>query len=142
MRFEVRGTPVPQGSIRSLGKGRPSVHGNADKLLPWRSHVQIEAERAMGGRGPYEGPVIVEMAFYVARPKSTPKRVAYPVKRPDVDHLARAINDALTAAGVWHDDSQVVSLHASKHFAGLWDLGVPGVAVAVQPLEQADEEDS
>jgi Holliday junction resolvase RusA-like endonuclease len=34
---QVPGLPVPQGSIRNLGRGRPSVHANADKLLPWRA---------------------------------------------------------------------------------------------------------
>lgn len=136
MRFTVRGTPVPQGSIRSLGKGRPSVHANAAALLPWRGHVQIEAERALGGRAPLEGPVEVSLAFYVARPRSAPKRIIWPTKRPDIDKTSRAVLDALTAAGVWLDDSQVVSLHASKAFAGNGHLDVPGVVIHVEPLER------
>jgi hypothetical protein len=35
----VPGLPVPQGAIRSLGTGRPSVHANAKSLLPWREQI-------------------------------------------------------------------------------------------------------
>lgn len=139
LRFEVRGTPVPQGSIRHLGKGRPAVHGNADRLLPWRSHVQLVAEEARGDRAPYAGPVEVGMSFYVARPKSTPKRVVYPGKRPDLSHLVRAVEDACTAAGVWLDDSQVVVLYAAKMFVGNGHLDTPGVAVRVAPLDPTED---
>ena len=132
MRFTVRGTPVPQGSIRHLGKGRPSVHANADKLLPWRNHVQIEAERALDGAPPLEGPVSVEMVFTVPKPKSAPKRkLTWPTKRPDLDHLVRACADACTAAGVWRDDSQITALVALKVYPSEHPqaLDVPGVTV-------------
>lgn len=129
MRFEVRGTPVPQGSIRSLGKGRPSIHGNAGRLLPWREHVQHEAERALAGAGPMEGPVEVILDFWLPKPASAPKRKpVWPVKRPDLDHLVRAVADACTAAGVWRDDSQIVALSATKTYA----VGrAPGVQITV-----------
>jgi hypothetical protein len=47
---QVPGLPVPQGSIRNLGRGRPSVHANADKLLPWRASVVAHIRQAMNGQ--------------------------------------------------------------------------------------------
>ncbi len=41
------GTPVTQGSIRSLGAGRPSVHSNAKRLKPWRVTVKEAALDAL-----------------------------------------------------------------------------------------------
>lgn len=140
MRFEVRGTPVPQGSIRSLGKGRPSIHGNAGRLLPWREHVQHEAERATGARPPITGPVALRVAFVVPRPASAPKRIVWPAKRPDIDKLIRAVMDALTAAGVWLDDAQVVELTASKTFPGRGYLDVPGAVITVQPYDEQEDQ--
>ncbi len=44
------GTPVTQGSIRSLGAGRPSVHSNAKRLKPWRVTVKEAALDALPSR--------------------------------------------------------------------------------------------
>lgn len=134
IRFAVRGTPVPQGGIRSLGKGRPSVHGNQDTLLPWRSHVQIEAQRARDGAPPLDGPVHLEATFTVRKPKSAPKRrTTWPITRPDLSHLVRAIEDACTAAGVWRDDSQITQILTRKVFPGEHPeaLDTPGVVIVV-----------
>lgn len=35
-------------------------------------------------------------------------------RRRDVDNYIKAVFDALTHAGVWHDDEQVVRLHVTK----------------------------
>ena len=132
------GNPVPQGSIRSLGKGRPSVHANQNLLLPWRTHVQIEAQRALGDQTPFAGPVLAILLFTVPKPKSAPvRKMTWPVKRPDLDHLIRACLDALTAAGVWKDDSQVVRITAAKHYPneGLGALYTPGVSIFVGSAE-------
>jgi len=50
------------------------------------------------------------------------------VKRPDLDKLVRAVFDALTNV-VFKDDSQVVSVFASKRLAGPGDT--VGVTVEV-----------
>jgi crossover junction endodeoxyribonuclease RusA len=41
----------------------------------------------------------------------------YPVTKPDRTKLLRALEDALTDAGVWRDDTQVVSGDVSKRYA-------------------------
>lgn len=136
MRFEVRGVPVPQGSIRHLGRGRPAVHSNAKTLEPWRKTVQWAAEEALGTTGPITGPVRVEMTFTVPKPLSAPKRRrTWPTARPDVDKLVRAVGDALTAAGAWHDDAQIVELTARKVYPGEGHdaLPVPGAVITVTP---------
>lgn len=59
---------------------------------------------------PLEGPLTVALVFTVARPKTT--KLSAP--KPDVDNYAKAILDAMTKAGVWHDDSQVEFLAIKK----------------------------
>lgn len=131
----VRGLPVPQGSIRSLGKGRPSVHSNKERLLPWRGYVQNELEdQCSGDEFPLSGPVAVELVFTMSKPKSAPKRKrTWPISRPDLDKLERAILDAATNAGVFGDDSQVVRLAADKSFPLEHPaaLDVPGVRIQI-----------
>lgn len=156
----VYGRPVTQGAIRSLGKGRPSVHANAERLRPWREAVKQAALDALAAPAPghsaavdvhqlldsahsrshgrLEGPVSVAVAFTFDRPKSAPRsRPCWPITRSsgDLDKLVRAVLDALTDAGVWRDDAQVVRLQASKaHVGDPWSLRVPGAVLTVRGL--------
>lgn len=134
--FEVRGLPVPQGSIRSLGAGRPSIHSNAVRLRPWREIMQhaFEDAKAWGDASDRLGPIALDLTFTMPKAKSAPKtRRTFPIKRPDLDKLVRAVLDAGTAAGVWHDDSQVIDIHARKVFPleAPQSLEVPGLYVFV-----------
>ena len=125
MRIVVRGIPAAQGSKRHVGNGRMVESSRA--VGPWREAVRAETQRAMNGHLPAFGPVHVEAFFYLPRPKShyrtgrnahllRPSAPRYPFGKPDVDKLARAVLDGLTAGGAWRDDSQVVRLLAIKEY--------------------------
>lgn len=128
--FFVEGHPVPQGSKRIVGVGgRPRlIDTNANHLKPWRAKVTAVAVEALAGRDPIprDVPVRVVLEFLMPRPKSV--RRVWPTVPPDIDKTIRAILDALTDAGVWGDDSQVVSLSAVKRYAD----DMPGVNVRVE----------
>jgi crossover junction endodeoxyribonuclease RusA len=130
----VPGRPVAQGSLKVVGRGR--VVDDSPRLRPWRNAVETLARSGWRGRAPLAGPVALELAFTLALPKSAPKswrarpRWATPHRRGtgDVDKLARAVLDALGAAGVYADDAQVTRLAAGKAFGA-----APGVRVRVWP---------
>ncbi|MCO1575007.1 RusA family crossover junction endodeoxyribonuclease [Crossiella sp. SN42] len=121
----VAGLPAPQGSKRYLGHRRP-VEDSAG-LPSWRADVREALAKAWRttafdgrevARAPLQCAVQVGLEFVLRRPASTPKRRTPPaVRRPDLDKLARAVLDAITSAGVWADDAQVIQLHASKRLA-------------------------
>jgi crossover junction endodeoxyribonuclease RusA len=119
VRIEVNGIPAPQGSKRHVGGGRMVESSRA--LGPWREAVRAETQRVLEQLpepdGFLEGPVLVDICFWLPRPKSLPKKVELPVKRPDLDKLVRAVLDGLVSGGAMADDSQVVSLIATKDFA-------------------------
>ena len=140
LRFTVYGVPIPQGSTKAFwrpGMKHAVVTADNAKTKPWRQAIVDASREFMAGRKPIEdAPIGVHIEFFLPRPKSTPRRVVAPTKKPDVDKLLRAVLDALTAAGVWHDDSQVVSTHAWKIFAGgegdpLGAAGVPRAEIVV-----------
>jgi crossover junction endodeoxyribonuclease RusA len=131
----VAGVPAPQGSKRAYGAGRPGgkirLVESSKRVAPWREDVR----QAFLGRPDSSGlgftefasagvPVVVKIMFVMPRPKATPKTRATPpaVKKPDLDKLERAVLDALTSAGVYADDSQVVALYGYKRLA---ELGEP-----------------
>lgn len=84
-----------------------------------------------------EGPVSMTLLFTLYRPASAPKNRTPPAtKKPDLDKMTRAIFDALTGI-CFHDDSQVVTLTASKRVASMGEG--PGVRVVVRPAHQFTE---
>lgn len=138
VRFQVRGPPVPQGSLRAFvvkGKAR-LTHDKAGPIADWRHAIRAAAEPALPPEL-WTGPVMVRIGFHLDRPKSEPTHAGrgknrheirtYPDRRPDLDKLVRAVLDALTGT-VWKDDSQVVALTADK------DWGTPGATVEVSRL--------
>lgn len=126
----VPGHPAPQGSKRHVGNGR--MIESSKRCGPWRDTIALYA-RQSGGILPV-GPVAVELAFVMPRPKQTPKRTPPAVKRPDIDKLTRAVLDAIT--GIWiADDSHVTSLHATKRLADPGEQ--PGCGVTVRPIKPA-----
>lgn len=130
--FDVVGIPGAQGSKRHVGRG-VMVESSA-KVKPWRSDVKAAAEAEILRSGapwpPLDVPVEVMIDFRFHRPKShygtgrnanAIKATApdYPTSRAlgDADKLARSTLDALTAAGVFVDDSLVVRLEVEKVWA-------------------------
>lgn len=119
------GAPVGQGSMTRNQHGA-LYSSNAKQLRPWRDTLTNGAREAIEemhgdvelplfGRGV---PVHLGVVFTFARPAShygsgrnsvvlKPSAPNEHVSSPDVDKLLRSVLDAMTAAGVWHDDRQV-----------------------------------
>jgi Holliday junction resolvase RusA-like endonuclease len=123
IRIRVVGEPAPQGSKSFKGKrgaGIGIMVESSKKVAPWRESVAGAAidQTTIEQRG-LEGPLAVHMAFILLQPVSlSKKKVALgPYRKPDLSKLVRSTEDALTTAGVWRDDAQVVSCTASKRFA-------------------------
>ena len=71
-----------------------------------------------------EGALSVRMKIYRQIPKSTTKKdralflagIKRPVVKPDIDNYTKGVLDALNNI-IYHDDSQVVDLYASKFYS-------------------------
>lgn len=142
--FEVHGAPVPQGSVRAIPvRGRAVVVNNSgQRHALWRNAIVVAAQQAVPEGWDTGGPMAVEMAFRMPRPKShsTAKGLLRPsaphlhTQTPDLDKLARAACDAITAAGVWGDDAQLARLGATKTWAG--PGSAPGLRITIHRIEQ------
>jgi crossover junction endodeoxyribonuclease RusA len=138
----VPGKPAPQGSAKGFVNPKTGraiiVKDNAAKQNTWRGDIREQAMAAWQAAPPIprEQPVRLNLTFVMPRPASLPKRKATPpaVKRPDVDKLSRAVCDALTSAGIYTDDSQVVSLYACKRVAEIGEPSGCGITVIKEPI--------
>lgn len=137
----VYGTPAPQGSKRAYisAKGRAAiVESGSARQKSWRQAV---VDAALEHGSPMlADPVAVEITFALGRPKGhyrtgrnshllRDSAPAYPARMPDIDKLTRNTLDALTAAGVYADDGQVVVLAVAKAYA---DGRPPGAVITVR----------
>jgi Holliday junction resolvase RusA-like endonuclease len=139
--FFVAGVPAPGGSKRPVrlgGTGRILLVDDAKGNGPWRERVALAARQAYAGP-PLAGPLAVEFAFVVARPKGhygsgknagrvRPTAPRYPCVKPDALKLARAIEDSLTGI-CYLDDALIVREFISKDYGD-----TPGVEITVRTL--------
>lgn len=120
IQFTVFGHPEPKGSTRAFipkGWKRPVITTTNRKAKPWHQEIAGTALDAMKRGIPFPRPIPVgiSLRFYFCRPKSLAKKVKHHTKKPDVDKLARLVNDALTGIA-WEDDSQIMALTAVKGY--------------------------
>ena len=91
------------------------THDNL-KSRPWADGVRLQAQQRAPRGGPWDGAISLHISFYLPRPKSLPKKVLHPVKKPDLDKLVRNIKDSLKGV-MYLDDSQVTHVSATKYYA-------------------------
>jgi Holliday junction resolvase RusA-like endonuclease len=151
LEIHVFGQPATQGSKRHVGHG--VMVESSKKLKPWREAVKQAAldlldSDAINRHGPLlTGPIRADVVFTFTRPKShyrtgrnahllrddAPMR---PVNSIDADKGLRACFDALTDAGVWADDKQVVDGLFAKVYPGTHPdaLPVAGAVIRIHRL--------
>jgi len=112
---------------------------SSKKAPAWRMDVRVALmDDENQPKAYFDGPVHIELEFVMPRPLSAPKRSTPPaVKKPDLDKLQRAVFDAISSAGVWRDDSQVVSVVASKRLAEIGQT--PGLHLFITVANERKE---
>lgn len=114
---------------KPIGKGRPRFYrGRAVTPYETREYEVYTALlflRASGNKM-FEDKQTLRICIdaYYPIPKSITKKkraeietgVLLPSCKPDIDNVVKIILDALNGVA-YHDDSQVVEIHASKHYA-------------------------
>jgi crossover junction endodeoxyribonuclease RusA len=119
--FFVLGKPAPQGSKRLLGN---ALVESSSRLKPWRTDCKMCAIQSRPSDWCLDRPIRIDVEFRFKRPKSHCNRSGVRSNAPrfpqtrsvgDVDKLSRALLDACTEVA-YNDDSQVVSLNATKAY--------------------------
>ena len=125
--FDVPAVPVAQPRqrhrIATTVDGKAYSRNYVDGKHPvraFRSACQHSASQVYAGP-PLRDALRLTLTFVMPRPnamiwKTKPMPHCTHTKRHDVDNLAKAVNDALSKL-VWHDDSQIAQLEATKVIA-------------------------
>ena len=144
----IPGRPEQQGSKRNLG--RHSIEANPN-LAPWRADAIWRLQKAMQEQMvvQFTGPVEVVATFVYARPRShygTGKNAGkvktgapmWKASAADLDHLQRALGDALTQSGALRDDALIASWVAVKRWgpAGSTCVSVRGLDDGTRGYEE------
>jgi Holliday junction resolvase RusA-like endonuclease len=110
----------------------------------WRELVTLNARNYMQltNASPLRGAVELQLMFRLPRPgghtghlraDGSPRQSKsinlLPITKPDLSKLIRAIEDSLSDAGIWDDDSAVVDLICRKRYE---NPGLPGVDIMVR----------
>lgn len=120
----VGGTPATKGSYRPVtnrASGKTLLVGMNRNEHAWRRRVAAVVRSQWFREHPstpmpcVDEPLLVVADFYLPRPKSVHR--ALPSVSPDIDKLARCLLDALTDSRLIKDDSRIVSLDTTKHYA-------------------------
>ena len=137
LEMAVVGRPAPQGSKQLGAAGQ--LRESSPHLGSWRKAIKIAAWKAMAAAGieaderpiwPRGIAVAVRIVFYVHDSGPGPHALNI-TEHGDIDKLTRSVLDALTAAGVWQDDSQVVQLEVFRMRATVTD---PGADIRVKGI--------
>jgi Holliday junction resolvase RusA-like endonuclease len=120
-RVEVIADPVAQPRPRAtVVAGRPRIY-NPPTTKAYKSQI-INLFVRIPGRYEQGVPVKVTIDYYFDRPKSMNRKkdedkIICHTKKPDLDNLNKAVLDALSESGIWHDDRQVADLRSRKFYA-------------------------
>ena len=137
--FDIPGSPI--------GQGRPkfsTINGHAkaydpEKSRNYKAYVKLLATQAMKEQGftMIDGPCCLDIMAFFEVPKSKSKKfkerallgLERPTKKPDIDNIVKALQDALNGLA-YKDDSSIVYLSVAKCYSE-----IPRVEVILREIE-------
>ena len=122
--YIVYGEPVGKGRPRFARRGNFTSTYTPLKTKTYEDEIRMMAKAAMGASEPLETPVTVAIYIRVGIPASYSKQkrkdassgILKPMKKPDLDNVAKCHLDAIQGIIVV-DDKQVINLHVTKVYA-------------------------
>ena len=111
--FQIDGEPVAMGRPRFTKTGRVYTPKKTEDALNFIASIAAENIPYRESEALFE----LSVTFYFKRPKRLKEgQTVRKGTKPDLDNLIKTVKDAITRSGIWKDDSQVVSLRASKFY--------------------------
>lgn len=126
MQFDIPGSPIGQGRPKFSTINGHAVAYDPEKSRNYKAYVKLLATQAMKEQGfeMIEGPCSLDILAFFEVPKSKSKKfkeralsgLEYPTKKPDIDNIIKAIQDALNGLA-YKDDALIVKLGVVKLYS-------------------------
>ena len=139
LKFEIPGSPIGQGRPKFSTINGHAVAYDPEKSRNYKAYVKLLATQAMKDSGftMIEGPCCLDIMAFFEVPKSKSKKfkerallgLERPTKKPDIDNIVKALQDALNGLA-YKDDSSIVFLSVAKCYSE-----VPRVEVILREIE-------
>ena len=120
----VAGDPQGKGRPRFSSRGGFVKAYTPAKTKNYEDTIRESARATMQSNEPLKTPVSVYLTAVFPVPKSYSKKrtedclegLEKPIKKPDIDNLAKSVLDGMNGV-IFKDDSQIVSLHCTKVYS-------------------------
>jgi Holliday junction resolvase RusA-like endonuclease len=117
------GAPQGKGRARAFLRGRQIGHYTPEKTRTYEGMIRTAAAEALEGRPAFDEPVEFVLRAIFPVPASWSKRKQdqallgeiKPGKKPDLDNIAKAWNDALNGV-IYRDDSLICRMTLDKRY--------------------------
>lgn len=128
----------PRAFARKIGQQYQARVYTPTTAEGWKGMVALAAKPYVPFP-PMTGPLYLSLIFFLPRPKGhfnskgqlKPAAPDWHTSRGDFDNYAKAVCDALTQIGMWHDDAQISAALIEKRY------GDPcGCNIVIRSLEQ------
>ena len=137
--YTVYGEAVGKQRPRFVRRGNHVSTYTPEKTKTYEDEIRYMAKCAMGASPPLETPVTVAIYIRIEIPKSFSKQkrkdalegILKPMRKPDIDNIAKSHLDAIQGGIIILDDKQVVNLHVTKVYA---EIGAVEVMVREELL--------
>ena len=140
--FFAAGEPKGQPRARAVIRGKRAGVFDPGTADGWKACVKLAAREAGLMNAKLGGFLALRLQFRFPRPAAHYKGGdrAKPLKpdapgrkkgKPDADNAAKAVMDALTDIGAWHDDDQVTDLVVRKRY----ERGAVGCSITLSEVE-------
>jgi Holliday junction resolvase RusA-like endonuclease len=121
--YKVEGAPIGKQRPKFARRGNFVSTYTPTKTRDYETLIAEAARKAMGSSEPLKTPVAAYIYITVPIPASYSKKrstaclegLERPCKKPDCDNIVKAYFDAMNKI-VYEDDSQIVSIHATKRY--------------------------
>lgn len=125
----VYGHPVPKARARTVRakNGRPITFTPAETEM-WENSIRSQALNVRPEKL-LDGPLCLDVSFFLLRPKSRPKKEKYPDRKPDLDNLVKSVKDALEGI-IYTNDSRITDEVVRKRYGD-----PPRVEITIRPVE-------